>query len=82
MTLLQRLLALLVLALVAAPASAVSEDDLLPVDQAFVLTELGVPDLPASIPVPARPVHTYSIVKIKSVNWNRICFFEIYFYAF
>ncbi len=31
-------------------------------DQAFVLTQLGVPDLPASIPVPARPVHTYSIV--------------------
>ncbi len=31
-------------------------------DQAFVLSELGVPDLPASIPVPARPVHTYSIV--------------------
>ena len=38
MTLLQRLLALLVLALVAAPASAVSEDDLLPVDEAFVLS--------------------------------------------
>ncbi len=31
-------------------------------DQSFVLSELGVPDLPASIPVPARPVHTYSIV--------------------
>ncbi|HMM36112.1 MAG TPA: DUF1028 domain-containing protein, partial [Thermoanaerobaculia bacterium] len=31
-------------------------------DQAFVLTQLGVPDRPASIPVPARPVHTYSIV--------------------
>ncbi|HYN41457.1 MAG TPA: DUF1028 domain-containing protein [Thermoanaerobaculia bacterium] len=31
-------------------------------DQSFVLSELGVPELPASIPVPARPVHTYSIV--------------------
>jgi uncharacterized Ntn-hydrolase superfamily protein len=31
-------------------------------DQAFVLSQLGVPDLPAAIPVPARPVHTYSIV--------------------
>ena len=31
-------------------------------DQAFVLTQLGVPDLPTSIPVPVRPVHTYSIV--------------------
>ena len=31
-------------------------------DQAFVLTQLGVPDLPAQVPVPARPVHTYSIV--------------------
>lgn len=38
MTLLQRLLALLVLALVAHPAQAISEEDLLPVDQAFVLT--------------------------------------------
>ena len=39
MTLLQRLLALLVLATTAvAPAWAISEDDLLPVDQAFVLT--------------------------------------------
>ena len=38
MTLLQRLLTLLVLALVAHPAQAISEDDLLPVDQAFVLT--------------------------------------------
>ena len=31
-------------------------------DQAFVLSELGVPELPAAIPVPSRPVHTYSIV--------------------
>ncbi|KAF1717068.1 cytochrome C biogenesis protein [Pseudoxanthomonas yeongjuensis] len=38
MTLLQRLLALFVLALVAHPAQAISEEDLLPVDQAFVLT--------------------------------------------
>jgi thiol:disulfide interchange protein DsbD len=38
MTLLHRLLALLVLALVAAPAWAISEDDLLPVDEAFVLS--------------------------------------------
>ena len=38
MTLLQRLLALFVLALVAHPAKAISEEDLLPVDQAFVLT--------------------------------------------
>ena len=38
MTLLQRLLALFALALVAHPAQAISEDDLLPVDQAFVLT--------------------------------------------
>ena len=37
MTLLQRLLTLLVLALVAHPARAISEEDLLPVDQAFVL---------------------------------------------
>ena len=38
MTLLQRLLTLLVLALVAHPARAISEEDLLPVDQAFVLS--------------------------------------------
>lgn len=31
-------------------------------DQAFVLAQLGVPDLPASVKAPARPVHTYSIV--------------------
>jgi len=31
-------------------------------DQAFVLTQLGVPDLPNAVPAPARPVHTYSIV--------------------
>ncbi len=31
-------------------------------DQAFVLSELGVPELPSAVPVPARPVHTYSIV--------------------
>ena len=38
MTLLQRLLALFALALVAHPAQAISEKDLLPVDQAFVLS--------------------------------------------
>jgi thiol:disulfide interchange protein DsbD len=38
MTLLQRLLALFVLAVVAVPAWAVSEEDLLPVDEAFVLS--------------------------------------------
>ncbi|HYM85848.1 MAG TPA: protein-disulfide reductase DsbD [Pseudoxanthomonas sp.] len=37
MTLLQRVLALLSLAVISIPALAVSEDDLLPVDQAFVL---------------------------------------------
>jgi oligopeptidase B len=31
-------------------------------DQAFVLSQLGVPDLPATVKAPARPVHTYSIV--------------------
>jgi thiol:disulfide interchange protein DsbD len=38
MTLLQRLLTLFVLALVAHPAQAISEEDLLPVDQAFALS--------------------------------------------
>lgn len=38
MTLLQRLLTLFVLALIAHPAQAISEEDLLPVDQAFVLS--------------------------------------------
>ena len=41
MTLLQRLLALFAPALVAHPAQAISEDDLLPVEQAFVLSASG-----------------------------------------
>ena len=42
MTLLQRLLALFAIALVAHPAQAISEEDLLPVDQAFVLSANAV----------------------------------------